>query len=156
MIWKAKEDLAQHLAAECQTSPDEIKRLMEIPKLYEHGHLALPVFTLAKKLGKNPMAWCQELATNLSQKSLDFIEGVKPVGGFLNITLKAKYLNDVFFYSIKQADFYKTKIGTGKRIVIDYSSPNVAKPMHVGHLRATIVGQAIRNLAETQGYEVIG
>ncbi|MDZ4081579.1 MAG: arginine--tRNA ligase, partial [Bdellovibrionales bacterium] len=86
------------------------------------------------------------------------LERVQPAGGYVNLTFK----NDIFqarLFKAIQDDGAKlgySSSGTGKRIVIDYSSPNVAKPMHVGTLRATVIGQAIRNIAETQGYEVVG
>ena len=156
MISKAKTDLAQLLSIECQTDAQDIYHLLEIPKLYDHGHLALPLFGLAKKLKKNPIQWCQELADIFSKKSLDFISQVKPAGGFLNFTLTPTYLNDLLFTALQTPNYYRSDIGKGQTVVIDYSSPNVAKPMHIGHMRATIVGQAIRNLAETQGFKVIG
>lgn len=156
MISKAKRDLAQQLSVECQTGADELFNLIEIPKLFEHGHLALPLFTLAKKLKKNPIQWCQELADIFEKKSLDFILRVKPAGGFLNFTLTSQYLSDLLFVEIQNPNYYCTEAGQGQTVVIDYSSPNIAKPMHIGHMRATIVGQAIRNLAATQGYKVIG
>jgi arginyl-tRNA synthetase len=161
MISKAMADLADLLSEECQSTPAELLNLIEIPKLYDHGHLALPLFTLAKKLKKNPMEWAKELAglhtKNLNtKKSLDFILEVKPVGGFLNFALKSQYLTDLLFHEIQKPGFYKSQVGLGQTVVIDYSSPNVAKPMHIGHMRATVVGQAIRNLAATQSYNVIG
>ncbi len=156
MISKAKLDLAQLLSIECQIDAPEIYGLLEIPKLYDHGHLALPLFGLAKKLKKNPIQWCQELADKFSKKSLDFILQVNPTGGFLNFTLTPGYLSELLFSSLQKPKFYQGSSGQGQTVVIDYSSPNVAKPMHIGHMRATIVGQAIRNLAETQGFKVIG
>jgi arginyl-tRNA synthetase len=156
MISAAKKRLAEALSPEVHSRVDEVLNLIEIPKLYEHGHLALPVFTLAKALKKNPMQWAQELADIFSKKSLDFVERVQPVGGFLNFTLKKAYLSDLLFGSLGQSDFYRGQIGAGKTLLIDYSSPNIAKPMHIGHLRATIIGQVIYNLAESQGFKAIG
>ena len=82
----------------------------------------------------------------------------EPVGGFLNLTFSDESLQArVFRALVDEGDRLGfSDVGRGKRVVIDYSSPNVAKPMHIGHLRATAIGQAIRNLAETQGYDVIG
>jgi arginyl-tRNA synthetase len=83
---------------------------------------------------------------------------VTPVGGYLNIKFKDAYLQKALVDSTSGAieSIGRSSKGRGKKIVIDYSSPNVAKPMHIGHLRATVIGQAIRNLAETQGYDVVG
>jgi arginyl-tRNA synthetase len=156
MIFEAKKKLAEALATEVQADANEVLNLIEIPKLYEHGHLALPVFTLAKKLKKNPMQWAQELSEVFSKKSLDFVEHVKPAGGFLNFTLKKSYLSDLLFGSLTKEDFYKGHLGQNKTFLIDFSSPNIAKPMHIGHLRATIIGQVIYNLAQSQGFKTIG
>jgi arginyl-tRNA synthetase len=86
------------------------------------------------------------------------------VGGFLNLTISDQAFQDRLIQAVAAAlkldpmasTLGNSERGRGRRLVIDYSSPNVAKPMHVGHLRATVIGQAIRNLAESQGYEVIG
>lgn len=159
MILTAKKRLAEALVTELQRnsiSENEVLDLLEIPKLYEHGHLALPLFSLAKRLKKNPIPWTQELADIFSKMSLDFVVAVKPVGGFLNFTLKTSFISDLLYSSLLLSDFYQGESGKGKTVVIDYSSPNVAKPLHVGNMRATIVGQAIRNLAETQKYKVVG
>ena len=108
MISKAKTDLAQLLSIECQTDAQDIYHLLEIPKLYDHGHLALPLFGLAKKLKKNPIQWCQELADIFSKKSLDFISQVKPAGGFLNFTLTPTYLSDLLFTALQTPSYYRS------------------------------------------------
>jgi arginyl-tRNA synthetase len=86
------------------------------------------------------------------------IESVTAIGGFLNFTFRDEYLQNVLLDAVHKPEgrLGASNVGAGKTLVIDYSSPNVAKPMHIGHLRATVIGQAIRNLAETQGYKVIG
>jgi arginyl-tRNA synthetase len=155
-----------------EISQSKLELVLEQPKSLDHGHLAFPVFPLAKIMRQPPPAIAAKIAvhlqeviaksataqTNSLQTNSLGLERVLPAGGYVNLTFR----NDIFqarlFKSIQEdgAKLGYASTGSGKRIVIDYSSPNVAKPMHVGTLRATVIGQAIRNIAETQGYEVIG
>lgn len=136
----------------------KIIRLFEKPKSADHGQLALPVFALAKQHRKAPPLIATDLADLVNSLSLPEIEAVEAVSGFVNFKIKPDYLLKTVFANIQK---YKERIGhgdlgKGKKLIIDYSSPNVAKPMHIGHLRATVIGQSLRNLAQTQGFEVVG
>ncbi len=143
----------------------KLENVLEQPKNLEHGHLAFPVFSLAKLMRQGPPPIALKIATHLqslidgNQVAKDLgLEKAMAVGGYVNLTFSGLALQNRLFAAIRDS---KGKLGfsadgKGKKIVIDYSSPNVAKPMHVGTLRATVIGQAIRNIAETQGYEVIG
>ncbi len=130
--------------------------LLESPKTIEHGHLAFPVFTLAKSLKKAPPLIAQELQKKLENK-IQNVTDIKAMGGYLNFTFQDQFLQEILSNKISESP---QKLGFQKpnhqKVVIDYSSPNVAKPMSIGHLRATVIGQAVRNLAESQGYEVTG
>ena len=142
-------------------SGNALEELLEVPKKLEHGHLAFPIFFLAKELKKAPPLIAKEISEFLASSPSEFralaIESVLPAGGYVNITFRDAYLQDVLAKATAdERRLGYSDTGLGKTLVIDYSSPNVAKPMHVGHLRATVIGQAIRNLAETQGYKVIG
>lgn len=159
--------LPAELSAESSTviSQSKLELALEQPKSLEHGHLAFPVFPLAKILRQPPPAIAAKIATHLQEtigKSAESnalgLERVQPAGGYVNLTFKNDAFQARLFKAIQDdgAKLGFSGAGTGKRIVIDYSSPNVAKPMHVGTLRATVIGQAIRNIAETQGYEVVG
>ena len=142
-----------------------LENVLEQPKNLEHGHLAFPVFSLAKLMRQGPPPIAAKIATHLqslvdgNQVAQELgLEKALAVGGYVNLTFSGLALQNRLFAAIRDS---KGKLGysldgKGKKIVIDYSSPNVAKPMHVGTLRATVIGQAIRNIAETQGYEVIG
>lgn len=167
MLFYLKEKTAQYLGEKLQVEASEILNLLELPKKLEHGHLALPVFSWSKKLKKAPPLIAQEISKmlqdNLKSDAEKFelcshIESVSPIVGYINFKFNNLYLQKLLFESIQNNP---NKIGfsvkaKGQKLVIDFSSPNVAKPMHIGHLRATIVGQAIRNLAQTQSYEVVG
>ncbi len=114
----------------------------------------------AKEKGENPKRVAEELVEKLkADKDLseicDKIEIAGP--GFINFWLK----NDVLVDTLKQIDtdaenFGKSVKGKGKTVVIDYSAPNIAKPFGIGHLRSTIIGQALYNLYKALGYEVVG
>lgn len=109
---------------------------------------------LAKILKKSPLAIGQEIANSVSFSEIEKIEVIKP--GFLNFYLSEKFLQDNLKEILKEKEkFGSSKIGKGKKIVIDYSAPNVAKNMHAGHLRSTIIGDALARLFEFLGYLVI-
>jgi arginyl-tRNA synthetase len=141
-------------------SASELQRVIERPKHFDHGHLAFPVFALAKGLRQAPPAISAQLASEVNAKitagEAPFLQSVQAAGGFLNFTFKNFFLQELLFEEMKKTNVGFSELGKGKTVVIDYASPNVAKPMHVGHLRAAMLGQAIRNLAASQGYKVIG
>lgn len=157
MIAALKRDIAKSLTSLTGQNEDAIFAGLETPKVYEHGHMAYPVFALAKEKRQAPPKIAQELAEALKGK-VPGIKSVQAAGGFLNFTFTAAALQDTLFRSLNDASLPlgHNRNLAGKTVVIDYSSPNVAKPMHVGHFRATMIGQAIRNLAEAQGAKVIG
>lgn len=129
---------------------------LEVPKIYDHGHLSFPAFSMAKGLRQPP----QKIASDLVQKiKIDpsLISKVESIGGFINFKFSDSYLQSLLFDEVSKNDnqIGYSNYGKGQKSIIDYSSPNVAKPMHVGTFRATIIGQAIRNLAQSQGFEVI-
>lgn len=157
MLTLLRSKLAQDISPTFGWSPEKIESLFEIPKELKFGHLSVPVFTLAKERRMAPPLIAKELAEKLSNLSLENIARIEPVAGFVNFHFK----DDVLFHHLlkevkKGRDLGRSKSMSGKTMVIDYSSPNVAKPMHIGHLRATVIGQAIRNLSEAQGYHVLG
>ena len=133
---------------------------VEYPKQKEYGDYASNIaMILAKKLNKNPMEIAEEIIGELDKnkrnKSLfEKIEIAKP--GFINFTLSEIFLFQQLEEIIKlKGDYGKSEIGKGKIIVIDYSHPNIAKPMHAGHMRSAIIGQAICNVYKSLGYQVI-
>jgi arginyl-tRNA synthetase len=159
MIDILKNQLSAEIATNTGISQEQVYNLLENPKSIDHGHLAFPVFILAKELKKAPPVIAQELKTKLEGK-LSHVENITPVGGYLNFSFDLKYLQNLLSKAVLDSAQGKSRLGFQKpkteRVVIDYSSPNVAKPMSIGHLRATMIGQAIRNLAESQGYQVTG
>ncbi|MES2769345.1 MAG: arginine--tRNA ligase [Bdellovibrionota bacterium] len=159
MIDILKAQLSLELANGIQLPKEQIYQLLENPKSIEHGHLAFPVFMLAKELKKAPPLIAQELKAKFDGK-ISHVEQITAVGGYLNFTFDLIYLQNLLSHAVADSASGKVRLGYQKpkaeRVVIDYSSPNVAKPMSIGHLRATMIGQAVRNLAESQGYQVTG
>lgn len=137
-------------------SESEVSGLLERPKKQGQGHLSLPVFALAKSLKLAPPVIAAQIAAAIPKCSR--IARTEALSGFVNIEFESAYLQELMLGEVRQdsSRLGYSRIGSGKTVVIDYSSPNIAKPMSIGHLRATVIGQAIRNLAESQGYKVIG
>lgn len=161
MIYQAKKKIADLLTKHVSLSSEEILSCLEVPKQFDHGHLAFPVFSLAKLQKMAPPVIAKSLAEKIQEDKNSELSKVEAVGGFLNFTFRDELLQNLLFSSVKAHAEGKTPIGysehgVGKTVIIDYASPNVAKSMHVGHLRAAVVGQAIRNLALSQGFKVIG
>jgi len=119
--------------------------------------LAVPLFHIAKERGENPQALAERLAGSLSLKGTRF-SSATALKGYLNLTLdKARFAQEVIADFNRNPDRYgSSEAGAGRSIVIDYSSPNIAKPFSVGHLRSTIIGQALHNILSFLGYQVIG
>ena len=152
-----KQQLAEILSRITNHPTSFILNLFESPKDIAHGHIAFPVFFMAREKKKAPPLIAEEIAKEVGKSFSEFIESVSSVGGYVNIRLKDSWVQNHLSQQLKsQGDFFGfTPEGRGKKVVIDFSSPNVAKPMSMGHLRATVIGQALCNLARSQGYEVL-
>ena len=134
---------------------------VETPEEKAHGDYATNVaLILAKKLNKNPIEMAENLKSQILKLRIanDFFEKVEIAGpGFINFFLKPEFLIQQIKNIVKEdKNFGRQNIGKNKTVIIDYSSPNIAKPMHVGHLRSTFIGQAIYNIYKFLGHKVIG
>ncbi len=139
----------------------QIKNLLEQPNDTSFGQMSLPVFSLSKTLRLSPAEIAKRIAEFLNQEKhksefLKEVEQVSAISGFVNFKFKTSYLTNQLLNLVNTDNVGFVRKKNNKKLVIDYSSPNVAKPMNVGHLRATVIGQALRNLSVTQGYEVVG
>ena len=149
-----KEKIAVILEKPTGLKKEEILQALEIPKDSALGDCAFPCFSLAKVLKKSPMEIAKSLASNI--KSTDF-EKIEAVGPYINFFVNRNFLAAEVLKKIqKEGDKYgSSSIGKGKSIVIDMSSPNVAKPFGIGHLRSTIIGNSIAKISTFLGFKVI-
>ena len=133
---------------------DEIYGLIEIPPQETMGDYSFPCFQLAKTLRKNPALISKEIASEIELE--DFAE-IKNVGPYINFFLdRKKFENEVIHTTIeKKENFGRSDMGKGKTVVLDFSSVNIAKPFHIGHIRSTVIGDAIRNIHEFLGYNTV-
>lgn len=134
----------------------EIVNAIETPPNKDMGDFAYPCFKLAKQFKKAPALIAQELSEKIVKP--DFIEEIKVQNAYINFFVsKSVYVKEVLEQVLFQNEKYgNSTVGEGKTIVIDYSSPNIAKPFHVGHLRSTVIGNALYQIFETLGYHCEG
>lgn len=132
----------------------EISDLIEIPPNSDMGDYAFPVFKLAKTFRKAPNLIAEELAKK--EFSNENIKKIANVGPYVNFFVdNSKLVESVLTETVKD-DFGSSHIGVGKNVVFDFSSTNIAKPFHIGHLRSTVIGNAIRNIMKYQGFNTTG
>jgi len=143
---------------EKSVSPEEIGAALEIPPDPAMGDLAFPCFKLSRTLRAAPPVIAGRLHEALAASLPEGIREVGVQGGYLNFFLDDRYLSGTVMKEIarKGRDFGAHDFGKGKTVVLDYSSPNVAKPFHIGHLGTTVIGHSLKLLHEYAGYTCVG
>lgn len=130
--------------------------IVEEPKNPAMGDIALPMFTMIKTL-KKPVPEITKEASDVISKSFDVIENINPTGPFINIVLNKALISEHIIKDVfeKKEEYGTSTIGCGQTVVLDYSSPNIAKSFSVGHLRSTMIGNSLKLILNRCGYKTV-
>lgn len=149
---KISELITNHVEA---ISKEEINSLIETPPSYNMGDYAMPCFKLAKTYRKAPNIIAEEIAKKISEN--EYFEKVENVGPYVNFFIDKKVLAETVLKEVleKNQRYGSSDLGEGKNVVVEFSSPNIAKPFHIGHIRTTVIGNALYRIYKFLGYNAI-
>lgn len=138
-----------------ELNEEEIRGLIEVPPSYDMGDYAFPVFSLAKIFRKAPPIIAQELAEKLGGN--DYFEKIESKGAYLNFFINKSKLTEVTLNEIKekQTAYGSSSMGEGKKVIVEFSSPNIAKPFHIGHIRTTVIGNSLYKIFSFLGFDTV-
>ena len=149
-----EKEIAKNIKIDGMTAA-EIENMFETPKDESMGDVALPCFKLSKVLRKSPAAIAEELKNSFTP--CDEVEEVNAVSGYLNFKISPKAYLKHLIPIVRQGEAVgSSDEGRGKTICIDYSSVNIAKPFHIGHLSTTVIGGALYRIFSHLGYKTVG
>ncbi len=151
-----KDEIAKLIAEKVEgLELSEIQDMIEVPQDAKMGDYAFPCFKLAKVLRKAPPLIAKGIAEGIADAPL--FEKVEQVNAYVNMFIsKEEFVKDTLEEVLaKGDDFGKTNVGEGKKVIVEYSSPNIAKPFHIGHIRSTVIGNSIYKIYDALGYDVV-
>ena len=150
-----KNKVAELIKAHVELDIETIEKLIEIPPKPEMGDYAFPCFQLSKVMRKAPNMIAEELKNNMSTEGFEKIESLGP---YLNFFVdKGVFAENTIKKVLEDGDNYgASNSGEGKTVCVEYSSPNIAKPFHVGHLFTTAIGNALYKMFKKEGYDTVG
>ncbi len=148
--------IAEKIAKEVELDKNEIEGYIEVPPNEDMGDYAFPCFKLAKALRKAPPAIAEELKGKITAD--ENIDKIEIAGGYLNFYVNKEVLAREVLQEIseRKENYGSDKSGEGKTVIVEYSSPNIAKPFHIGHLRTTIIGASLYKIYKFMGYNTVG
>ena len=134
---------------------EEIENLVEIPPNYDMGDYAFPCFRLAKEFKKAPNLIAEELAEKIDGGV--YFNEIKNVGPYINFFVNTEKLVETVLNSVmeEKEKFGSTNIGKGRKVLVEFSSPNIAKPFHIGHIRSTVIGNSLYKIFRFQGFDSV-
>lgn len=150
-----KKEIAEIIAKNLEgLTEDEIKSMVEIPQDQSMGDYAFPCFRLAKTMRKAPNLIAAELAEKLQGEQL-FSE-VSPVNAYVNMFVSREEMMKSTVSEVleEKENFGRSDIGGNKKVIVEFSSPNIAKPFHIGHIRSTVIGNSLSKIYDALGYDV--
>ncbi len=155
---KLKEEIGEILAPLVEMDAEQVLDLLEIPPEPDYGDLAFPCFTLARTMKKPPPVIAHNLAQQLADRKGWLWDKAEPRGPYLNFYIAPKAYSQEVLKKVwaEKAEFGHTNLGHGANVPIDYSSPNIAKPFGVGHIRSTVIGHSLYLIYRALGYNSIG
>ena len=151
-----KEEISKLIAEQVQDlTAEEIQSMIEVPQDAKMGDYAFPCFKLAKTLRKAPPLIARGIAEAISGNAM--FEKVEQVNAYVNMFIsREEFVGDVVSAVLaEKEDYGKSNVGEGKTVIVEYSSPNIAKPFHIGHIRSTVIGNSINKIYSALGYNVI-
>ncbi len=151
-----KDLICSSIAKAAELPIEDIEALMETPPDKTLGDFAFPCFKLARTLRKAPPMIAQDIAAKIEKP--DFVSEIKTVGAYINFFVdRSIFGKDTIEKAQREGEAYgSSTVGGGKTIVLDYSSINIAKPFHIGHLLTTVIGNSLYRIYEFMGYKSFG
>ena len=155
-MFNFKEEIAKLIAQQVEgLGLAEIQDMIEVPQDSKMGDYAFPCFKLAKTLRKAPPLIAKGIAEGIADAEI--FEKVEQVNAYVNMFVsKEAFVKETVEEVLKTGEeFGKTNIGENKPVIVEYSSPNIAKPFHIGHIRSTVIGNSLNKIYDAMGYDVI-